>query len=346
MRCGAFGDMVLVSALIRRLALRFQSPVDVITSGPWSRPLLAAQPDVGEVFTLRSRHTLYWLSIDQHSLVNWLRQRAPGPVWFADPGTTGRDLLRRAGIADDWVCEYAALQEFVGEHLVTRMGRLGDLTPSAWKDAPLVDSLANKPLETQANLQPAPFRAQLGPWLQKYGLQGRRLIAIQVGNKRTMRPWFYRSSASSKYWPEERWAAVLRGLRSVCPDCDIVLLGVPSESRLNTRIAALSALDRVHNLADDLPIEIMLPLLEICDSMISVDTGPAHAAAALGCPTVALFGTAIPTLYRPGGITTPAVALQGIIDGQLNILGITPDQVVSAWRELTAKSPSRRSPLR
>ena len=68
--------------------------------------------------------------------------------------------------------------------------------------------------------------------------------------------------------------------------------------------------------------------------MISVDTGPAHAAAALGCPTVALFGTASPNLYRPGGTTTPAVALTGMVDGQQNILGITPETVIDSWLEL------------
>jgi heptosyltransferase-2/heptosyltransferase-3 len=75
--------------------------------------------------------------------------------------------------------------------------------------------------------------------------------------------------------------------------------------------------------------------------MISVDTGPAHAAAALGCPTVALFGTASPALYRPGGTTTPAVALTGMVDGQQNILGITPATVIESWLDLlsTARTP-------
>ena len=47
-RCGALGDMVLVTALIRDLALRFGCDVDLLTSGPWSEPLLRGQTGVGE----------------------------------------------------------------------------------------------------------------------------------------------------------------------------------------------------------------------------------------------------------------------------------------------------------
>ena len=82
----------------------------------------------------------------------------------------------------------------------------------------------------------------------------------------------------------------------------------------------------------------LLPLLERATSLVSVDTGPAHAAAALKCPTVALFGTSDPLLYRPGGVTTPAVALVGQIDGHPNILGIKPATVIAAWRELAARA--------
>ena len=74
-RCGAFGDMVLVTALIRDLSSRFGGPVDVLTSGPWSEPLLRGQPGVGDVVTVRSRKTPYWLSRDQQRAVRWLRKK-------------------------------------------------------------------------------------------------------------------------------------------------------------------------------------------------------------------------------------------------------------------------------
>ena len=46
MRCGAFGDMVLLTVLLTQLRERFGQAVDVIASGPWCEPLLGAHPAV------------------------------------------------------------------------------------------------------------------------------------------------------------------------------------------------------------------------------------------------------------------------------------------------------------
>jgi ADP-heptose:LPS heptosyltransferase len=331
MRCGAFGDMVLLSVLIQQLSCRFGCPVDVVTSGPWSLPLLQCQKDVGEVFVLGSRKTPYWISARQKLLVRWLRTRPPGPVWFADPGPAGRDLLRRAGIPDSMVVEFATLPERAGEHICERLTRLAKLTPPALQGH--ADPLQSE-LAPNARLHPDAYRVLLGPWLRRNGLGGNNYIVIQTGNKRTMRPWFYPSSAHSKYWPEDRWADVLRGLRAACPQHDIILLGVRSEFRLNARIAGRSGIARVYNVAGNVPVPILLPLLEKASGMISVDTGPAHAAAALGCPTVTLFGQADPQLYRPGGVSTPVIVLTGCVQGAADIRGITPDDVLAAWKKL------------
>jgi heptosyltransferase-2/heptosyltransferase-3 len=149
-----------------------------------------------------------------------------------------------------------------------------------------------------------------------------------------MRRGARRRATNTKYWPEERWAAVIRAVRDQQPQHAILLLGVPAEYDLNADVARLAGVSDVHNVADNLPIEVLLPLLERASGMVSVDTGPAHAAAALGCPTVALFGASDPQLYRPGGVTTPAIALTGDIDGQRTMLGIQPETVISAWRQL------------
>ena len=47
-RFAAFGDAVLLTPLIRQLHARFGSPVDLLSSGPWTQPLLQGQPGVGE----------------------------------------------------------------------------------------------------------------------------------------------------------------------------------------------------------------------------------------------------------------------------------------------------------
>jgi heptosyltransferase-2/heptosyltransferase-3 len=144
-----------------------------------------------------------------------------------------------------------------------------------------------------------------------------------------------RLAVNSKYWPNERWAQVLRHLRHAHPDHAIVLLGTGPEQKLNEEIAALAAIERLHNAADDLPVPRLIALLERGAGLITVDSGPAHAAAAVGCPQVVLFGKALPSLYRPWGSAGADVkVLQGEIDGEPNMLGIATDSVIAAWSVL------------
>jgi heptosyltransferase-2/heptosyltransferase-3 len=332
MRCGAFGDMVLLTAMIRQLHLRCGQPVDLVSSGPWTVPLLAGQPGVGDIFIIKSRKTPYWLTPLQWALAKWLRARGAGPTWFCDPGTVGRDLLRRGNIPDAYVCEDAALPMLPGEHFVDRWIRFAETTPPAFAGK-LPTAAARVPSAAVLEVSSS-FRAKLDAWLARRGLVGRELILIQAGNKRTMRRGSRQRVSNTKYWPEERWAQVIRALREERPHHAILLLGVPAERQLNADIASVANVGDVHNVADDLPIDVLLPLLERASSMVSVDTGPAHAAAALGCPTVALFGTSDPQLYRPGGVTTPAIVVTGESDGQRSMMGIEPAAVIEAWRAL------------
>jgi len=332
MRCGAFGDMVLLTALLRQLHLRFGEPADLVSSGSWTVPLLEGQPGVGKIFILKSRKTPFWLTPRQRALAKWLRTRDAGPTWFCDPGDVGRDLLRRGGIPDDHVCEDRMMPWVPGEHFVDRWIRLAQMTPVGLEGrVPTTSATVARAAALEISSSAG---AVLEPWLARRGLSGRQVLLVQAGNKRTMRRGARQRATNTKYWPEERWAAVIRVIREERPGHAIVLMGVPQEHALNAEIIALANVPDVHNVADGLPIPLLLPLLARASGLVSVDTGPAHAAAALGCPTVALFGTSDPKLYRPGGVTTPAVVLTGEVDGQPSMAGISVAEVVAAWRRL------------
>jgi ADP-heptose:LPS heptosyltransferase len=69
--------------------------------------------------------------------------------------------------------------------------------------------------------------------------------------------------------------------------------------------------------------------------MVSVDTGPAHAAAALGCPLVVMFGAAPPAKWRPIGAGRIQV-LGGERGPDSRVDDLAPDTVIAAWRALRA----------
>jgi heptosyltransferase-2/heptosyltransferase-3 len=332
LRCGAFGDMVLLTALVRVLHAEFRAPVDIVTSGSWSEPLLRGQPGVGQIFSLRSRKTPYWMSIDQQRVVRRLRGRGAGPTWFCDGDAAARPILERAGIAENLIVDVKDHALLPGEHATQQWRRLAQIMPSAVtpSGAGIEAVLPGCYLEvTQVQ------RAELTAWLKTRGLADRPLILMQVGNKRTMRRGLRRLAVNNKYWPNERWAEVLRFLRQRHPLHALVLLGTGPEFQLNQDVASLAGVGGLHNVADDLPIPRLVALLDRADGLVTVDSGPAHAAAAVGCPQVVLFGKALPSLYRPWGTAGADVQLlTGEVNGEPNMLGIEARRVIAAWSAL------------
>jgi hypothetical protein len=349
--------MVLLTALIRVLHSQFHSPVDIVTSGPWSEPLLRGQPGVGEIWSVRSRKTPYWLSADQRRVVRCLRARGVGPTWFCDGSDAARPLLARAGIPEEFIVDVKNHPLLPGEHATEQWRRLAQIMPAAMvappgaaatNTVPTGDALTGAPPDTEsrdaelAAVTPGCHlevsdqqRIDLEAWLRHRGLSAMPLILIQIGNKRTMRRGPRRLAVNKKYWPNERWAEVLRHVRLQCPDHAIVLLGTGPEYALNREVAALANIARLYNAAADLPIPRLVALLARAAGLITVDSGPAHAAAAVGCPLVVLFGKALPSLYRPWGTPGADVkVLCGQWAGQPDMLGIESRSVIAAWSSL------------
>jgi heptosyltransferase-2/heptosyltransferase-3 len=89
-----------------------------------------------------------------------------------------------------------------------------------------------------------------------------------------------------------------------------------------------------------LPIPRLVALLERASGLVTVDSGPAHAAAAVDCPQVVLFGKALPSLYRPWGTGGADVrVLTGELDGEPSMLGIPVTEVIQAWSTLALRGP-------
>lgn len=329
-RFGALGDMVLLTVLIRHLHARFGQPVDVLASGGWARPLLQDQPGLGRIYVLRSRNTPYWLSGEQRAMVKVLRERGAGPTWLADHGNEKTQwLLQRAGWRAEHWCHYQGLPDVPGPHFCDLFLRFAYRNPPALGGADL--PLAAADAYGQLSVTDAQ-RRDLQQWLEQKDLQDKPLILIQVGNKRTMRRGFRQRTSNTKYWPEENWAAVLRGLRQLHPDRAIMMLGVPQEAALNNEILQLAGGAGIHNVANELPIPRLAALCEIATGIITVDTGPAHVAAAVGCPVVALFGKSEPLIYAPRGPNPRSTFLQGDHQGERSMLGINVATVLAAWQ--------------
>ena len=104
----------------------------------------------------------------------------------------------------------------------------------------------------------------------------------------------------AKRWPLDRFAETVKKLRAELPDhsMEFSIVGSPGEASLGDELA--EQLDgAVSNLAGKTTVGELIEHLKTCHLVLSNDTGTMHLAAALGIPTVALFGSTDPGLTRP-----------------------------------------------
>lgn len=341
-RFGAFGDMVLMIPILKLLHQRYGAACDLVASGAWTEPLLQRVPAVARRTYLTSRRAPYWFNRSQQQLVRWLRSRPPGPVYVFESDEKPLALLRRAGIPRGHICTLRDFPRQPGEHILAHAARLARTTPSAFASfassaaLPLPDS---RPVLTDAD------HRDCAAWLAQHHLDSVPLVLLQAGNKKTMKGGDRRRASNVDFWPEDRWARVIESVFSALPSARIVLCGSPSERPLAEDIAAQlpSARDRILIATDELPIPRLLALQSRAHSLISVNTGPAHAAAAMGCPLAVLFtrhAHRAADLYAPVPTTAPVQIIQPPpSEADPTLATITPDDVLTAWRALSSSSP-------
>lgn len=139
--------------------------------------------------------------------------------------------------------------------------------------------------------------------------QVRELVPEVTSNKRKV--LFHAAAAHpDKTYPLEHWASMIREL---CRDADIVPFHAGAEQDLKTyeELERLSGIKAV-NTAGKLSLRQSMALLSEMDLSICTDSGPAHLSAAVGTPTIALFGPTDPERWRPWGKNQQAVFDQNL----------------------------------
>ena len=94
---------------------------------------------------------------------------------------------------------------------------------------------------------------------------------------------------SSKLWPVESFAQTGDALAAKL-EAQIVVMAGPGEDELAAEIVARMTAHAVAIASASVDLEMLKGVLSRLDLLVTNDTGPRHIAAALGVPTVALFG--------------------------------------------------------
>lgn len=342
-RFGRLGDMLLLAPLLDRLHRGYGEPCLLLGTGPCSAGLYDAHPDVARMLEVSARHQPLAFSPDRWRMLRALHRHRGAPVHVceAEPRALAKikRMLALAGVPRDRCVFLTDTPVAPGEHWIERLlhgcGQPPPACANEWR-TPASSTTAPAP---QLVLREAD-RRDCNAWLRARGWRGEPVWLVQPFNKRSMRWNGPRDAADDdKAWPAPYWVAVLRALREDHPRARIVLCGTPNVASLLDAIARDARVPGVDVAARELPLRRLMALAEIAEGMVSVDTGPAHVAAAMGCPLVVLFGAQPPSLWLPRSPTGSAVIALGGPPQRSRVSDIGPDEVIVALCDLSPRNP-------
>lgn len=277
--CGRLGELVQAIPLLRRLAA--DGPLTLVGRS-WARALLGEQTWLTAIhgLSLPTRRRLAARLRGRFDQVIVRADEQPAVLaWIAEWATPGTvvTLAAESGIRHALDRRWAQAMQ-------------AGLVTAADGDVPQLDILPARLAQERTALA---------------GL-GTRVLAVQVGSAATHR-WF-RTRPNLKGLPVATWAEFLVRLaeRDACDA--IVFHGSLYERRevralmAQVRPALPTTLrERLHDWTGLVPLERLPAVLAASHALLSIDTGPAHIAAAVGCPVLAVYGPSDPARHAPRG---------------------------------------------
>lgn len=337
-KIGAIGDVLMSTPMMHALRQRFpKARVDYWT-GTWSAPVLASNHDLDHVFSfddatfLRKRVDLAirlarQIAAQQYDLMFILDKHWSLAVFGRMCGVPVRIGFDREGegFAHTMAVQYGPVKHEVDYYL--------DL-------AYAVGAKHVRQPKLELALSPADRRfAQR--FFADHKLDVRKTIGIVPGGAKNPG-----QQMAIRRWPVEGFAAVARALAK--EGWQIVLIG-RSPGDDDVLPAMLQAVPDAVNAIGTTTIQQSAALMERCKVIVCNDSGPMHIAAAVGTPTVSVFGATDPHRKAPRGakhlwVWKPidcvrAEMFGGYTEPRLlkNILKVKPEHVLKAVHKLVNK---------
>jgi ADP-heptose:LPS heptosyltransferase len=272
------GDTLLATPLLRVLRERYpEARIDVAVMWPGARDMLQGNPHI---------NTVYFQNLVKEKLSSNLRFIAKLRAQKYDLSINTYPQSKR---------EYRVIARLIGARL--RLSHKHEC--STWLDSLLVNREMNQDYQVhcvQNNLNLLRLLDQALPkepldcelfftkeelsWakerIAKPELQGKKLVAVQVGSGKT-------KNLILKRWPVENYIELLRRLLAAHSDIQVVLFGGPEEKEDNEQILKALPDPRLVS-AGSRSIKEAAALLKECHVFLSVDNAFMHLAAAMKVP--------------------------------------------------------------
>ena len=287
------GDVILATPVFSNLRQAYPNAELHALTGRWSRTVLERHPDVNKVLEYNSpafcrteqstslkqtfqlyralRHQKYDLIVELRG--DWRT------LWFALGRLTPYRLSRAALQIENRL----GFSQFSGTHETTRN----------------LDVLRHAGIPTPLQTAIFSVRTEDEKWasdslaIHKIDKQ-RPLVAIHPGSPIPLKRWLPERYAELADWLIARKHA------------QVLFVGVKDEIPIITEIQGLMQGVSI-NIAGETTLTQLASILQTCDVFIGNDSGPMHLAAAVGTPTIGLYGPGDPTRFAPMGVACQTI---------------------------------------
>lgn len=290
-RTGALGDFVLTLPVIHNLRHTFPRAQITLLGNP--NTLALAQQDVDQIIDI-NRADWAPLFVSQPILSESLCAQFIDTdlilSYLPDPGGIFANNLKRAGVQTVLTCPPHPPQDgsiHATEHLLQP---LRDLTIPIHNNRPTIHLTKDD--------------------------HNAAILYIPNGNALFIHPG---SGGATKCWPPEHFATIANEI-ACKTDCTVLISTGPADRE----IAPLFTDQTSAQILPPLPIRHLAALMASCTLYLGNDSGPSHLAAAVGVPTLSLFGPTDPRIWSPQGET---VHILRASDRQMT--SIAPDKVLT-----------------
>jgi ADP-heptose:LPS heptosyltransferase len=235
----------------------------------------------------------------------------PGMHWLFCPGREIPETLKSFFGAYDVILSYRPDPDGVFEHSLQTLGARLVLSHAPFPPPPPpkihVADYALQPLRklgVRPSTAVAPLRltdeelALVQPFFDIHHIDPSRhsLVVVHPG-----------SGSAAKRWPLENFAALLEALETATALRTIVVVGYAEEDVVAKLLPLLHAARPL--IADKWPLLPTAALIQQATVFVGHDSGLTHLAAALGRPTVAIFGPTDPAIWGPRGARVTVVQM-------------------------------------
>lgn len=288
-RVGALGDTLMVTPAVRALKRAHpNADVDFLCSES-AAGLLELNPHIANLYRLRRRNLPYLLSCEKHRLARQLNARNYDVAFLLETAPRYHQLLLHAGIS-----RIAGFNETAfdpSKHCIVNYLHA----------AGFPDSL---PEEHQMDLPVAPEDEAAAE--RMIGHLRRPRIGIHAGygprgKKRNQ-------TGRLKGWGRDNFLRL--SLMLLDWGANLIFTGSDEDQNDIEFIRRQLPADRACTTAGNTRVRELAAVIKKLDLFISVDTGPAHMAAAVGAPLVVLWGPAIYEQVRPVSPSSPVRILR------------------------------------